>query len=160
MWLFWRMWPLTQWGEMLCWWTHVSAEMPLHSFSVWTGWECFECLLEDFVPRRNSLSLGVLVLEKGILKCPGCPSFLLSFLVKRQRKPRPAACVSLQHQRPLFCIMLKMFSSPSLCLQWLLPTTSSVSSSLLSALAHTAFLLWLVQIWLYSFSCSLPPFPS
>jgi len=73
------------------------------------------------------------------------------FPVERERKPRlECVCMSVQHQLPLVCVTLKMFASPSLCLQWFLLTISSVYSSPLSALTHAAFLLWLVQIWLCS----------
>lgn len=104
--------------------------------------------------KRIALVLALQYWRREVLRLgsPGYPSQLLSSPVERQRKPRPAACVCtrmhVQHLLPLVCIMLKMFSSPSLCLQWLLPTLSSVFSSPLSALAHAAFLLCLVQIWL------------
>lgn len=158
MWLFWRTWPLTQWGEMLCWWANVSAEMPLHSFSVWARWECFGSSWgEDFVPRKNGLSPAFVVLEEGSFKAGGgvLPVLPSYFLPRGKAEEAQACCVffvrvwtCVQYLLPLVCNMPKMFSSPSLCLQWLLLTISSVFSSPLSALALAAFLHWLVQIWL------------
>lgn len=108
-------------------------------------------------PKGTASALALLCWRREVLRlgrCPGCSS-----VVGRQRKPRSALCVCVCNTDcHWFAITLKMFSSP-VCLQWLLPATSSVLSSTLSALAHAAFLLCLVQTWLYSFGLPFPLFP-
>lgn len=132
--------------------------MLLQSFAVWTRWECFGSSRgENSVPQRNSLSPGIAVLEEGGVKA-GKVSWLFFRGGKAEEAQVCSVCLCVQHRLPLVCITLKMFSSP-VCLQWLLPATSSVLSSTLSALAHAAFLLCLVQTWLYSFGLPFPLFP-
>lgn len=94
--------------------------------------------------RKNSLSLGFVVLEKGGFKAG---EGVLTVLPSGKAEEGQARPVCVQH---LLAHHAKNVFVP-------LPAVGPALFSLLSALPHAAFLLWLVQILLSSLSFALPP---
>lgn len=123
--------------------------MPLLRFLVWTRWECVGSLWgDDFVPRKNSLSLGFVVLEKGGFKAG---ESVLSVLLSGKAEEGQARPVYVQHLLPVH--------AKNVFVPFPLLAVGPALSLLLSALPHAAFLLWLVQILLSCLSFALPPLP-
>lgn len=128
-WLFWRTRPLTQKGEMLCWWANVC-------------WDAAPQLYRDVMGAFLEVCEEKISCQSGTasimaLQCWKRKVLRLGKVSLPQWKGRGSTgllhtVVCVHECAAQACIKLETFSCPSLCPQWLLPTLLSVFLTIIS----------------------------